>query len=115
MSRRTDKLNEQIKREIGDIIQFELNDPRIGFPTVSRVEVTTDLSYAKVFVSILGDESKEKSALIAFKQSKKFIKTLLSKRLTTRKVPELNFIIDKNLDHSQKIESILDSLDELKD
>ncbi|MGL1936334.1 MAG: 30S ribosome-binding factor RbfA [Fibrobacterales bacterium] len=115
MSRRTDKLNNQIQKEIGQILQTEVSDSRIGFATISRVEVTTDLAHAKVFVSVMGNESQRKSAMIGLKQASSHIRTLLSRSLKTRTVPKLNFVLDLNLDHSYRIQELLSGLEELKD
>ena len=114
MSRRTEKLNNQIQKEIGRILQTEVSDSRIGFATISRVEVTTDLAHAKVYVSVLGSESQRTSAMIGLKQASSHIRTLLSKTLQTRTVPKLNFLLDLNLDHSYRIQELLSGLEELK-
>lgn len=107
MAKRTDRLATQIARELGSILQLEVRDPRVGFATVSRVEVTNDLSVAKVFVSVLGSDKERKGAMIALERSSAYMRKLLSQRLHMRSVPEIRFQLDLNLDHSDKIASLL--------
>ena len=69
MSRRTDRLGELFREEISALLTKGLKDPRVGFVTISRVEVTEDLSYAKVLVSVMGDDKEKTSSLIALRNS----------------------------------------------
>lgn len=110
MGRRQDRLSVQLVREISLLLQQEVKDPRIGFATVQRVDITEDLSFAKVYVSVLGNEKDEKSALIGLQRVAPFIRSKLGKMLKIRQVPELRFIIDKNLDHSDRISELLNNL-----
>ncbi len=111
MSRRTDRVSHLIQRELGDLIQKELTDSRIGFVTVSRVETTTDLAHAKVFVSVLGSEKESRDSLVGLSHSASYLRTALSKLLKMRTVPKLQFILDKNLEHGFRINQILSDLD----
>ena len=106
-----EKLNNIIQRELSDIIQMEVKDPAIGFCTITGVEVTNDLSIAKVYVSFLNNPQKRMEAL---QHSKGFIRTLLAKRLTVRKCPELQFVIDTSIEYGNKIESIIEELNQQK-
>lgn len=112
MGRRQDRLGGQLVREISLLLQREVKDPRIGFATVQRVDLTEDLSFAKVYVSVLGNDKQEKSALIGLQRVAPFLRSSLGKMLKIRQVPELRFIIDKNLDHSDRISELLSQLDE---
>ncbi len=107
MPSRTDKLDALLLREISSIIQFDLNDPKIGFATVSEVSVSPDLNYAKVYVSFLGKGYQKRDGLDALRRSKGYIKTELSRRLKLRKIPDLTFIVDDSLDKAAHIEELI--------
>ncbi len=111
MSRRTERLNDQIKREISESIQTEIRDPRVGFVTISRVDVSSDLSYADVFVSVLGSEKEMADSLIGLKHCASFLRTHLAKNMKTRTVPKLRFIQDRGCEHSEKINDLLKNID----
>lgn len=99
---RTNKLDSLLQREISSIIQFDLNNPEIGFVTVSEVRVSPDLSRAKVYVSFFGKNYE----IAALKKSKGFIKTELSKRLKLRKIPDIEFVVDDTLEKVDRIHEI---------
>ena len=107
-----EKLNNIIQRELSDIIQMEVKDPAIGFCTITGVEVTNDLSIAKVYVSFLNKNPQKRMETL--QHSKGFIRTLLAKRLTVRKCPELQFVIDTSIEYGNKIESIIEELNQQK-
>ena len=94
-------------RELSMIISQELNDPLLGFPTVTEVDIAPDYSSAKVYVSFLGKNYKKRDGLEALKRSKGHIKSLLAKRVQMRKIPDLVFVVDDSLDKAQRIEDIL--------
>lgn len=110
MSRRTDRLGELFREEISKLLQKGLKDPRVGFATISRVDITEDLSYAKVLVSVMGSEKEKRDTLIGLKNSAGFIRQFLGKGIKIRKIPELSFVLDANLDHAMRIDSILAEL-----
>ena len=101
------KMDNIIQKEVSEIIQFELKNPKIGFVTITDVDVTSDMSYAKIFVSFLGQDARKEAGLKALNQSKGFIRSELAKRLTIRKTPELIFQLDNSLEKGNKIEKIL--------
>lgn len=107
MSRRMPRLNEQLKREITEIVRFEVNDPRVGFVTITGVEATPDLMEAKVHVSIMGEEEAEEESLEGLRAAAPFIRTALAQRLSIRRIPELVFEPDRSLAHAQRIERLL--------
>ena len=107
MSKKNEKIAELIKRNISEIIQFDLKDPKIGFITITDAQVTNDLSYAKVYVSFLGQNARKEAGMKALERSKGYIRSELSKKLRTRKVPELQFVLDDALDKGNKIEKII--------
>src|SRR3954464_972353 len=89
--RRIERLNEQLKREITDVVRNSARDPRIGVVTVTRVTCASDLSFARVFVSIVTDDEEKKASLEGLAAAAPFIRSELSRRLTIRRVPELRF------------------------
>ena len=105
-----EKLNNIIQRELSSILQNEVKDPHIGFCTITGVDVTNDYSYAKVYVTFL-DPHYHKN-MKALERSKGFIRSLLAKRLKIRKCPELTFVIDHSIEYGNKIEEIIDQINE---
>jgi len=95
---RTDRVGQEIQKEVAMIIQREVKDPRLGMVTVSAVEVTRDLAYAKVFVTFftLEGQNVDKSVEI-LNDAASFIRTLLAKRIKARIMPELRFVYDKSM------------------
>ena len=110
---RIDKIDSILMRELSVIISQELNDPKIGFPTVTEVDVAPDYSNAKVYVSFLGKNYKQRDGLEALRRAKGHIKSELAKRVRMRKIPDLEFIIDDSLDRADRIEKIIS--DNIKD
>ncbi len=108
---RANKVAEQMKKELGDILTRKINDPRIGFVTVTDVEVTGDLQQAKIFISVLGDESKKQDTLIGLSKAKGFIRSEIGRRIRLRKTPELFFEFDEALAYGNHIDSILKDLE----
>jgi ribosome-binding factor A len=109
---RIDKVNNSIKREISQIIQEELKDPRVGFVTITRVQTTKDLSLAKVFFSVLGSSVQADKVQDGLSSSAGFIRRLLAQRLRIRKMPELTFKLDKSVEYSI---DIMKKIEELRD
>lgn len=105
---RMGRITEDIKRELTDILR-EIKDPRIaGLISIVRVEVTSDLSYAKVFVSSIGGDTVQDAKIL--NSAAGFARHELSTRLHVRKTPELKFIADTSIENSAKIEKILNDL-----
>ncbi len=107
---KNEKMNHIVMKAVSEIIQFELKNPKLGFVTITDVEVTNDNSYAKIFVSFLGKEERNQAGLKVLNQSKGFIRSELAKRLSIRKTPELIFEIDRSLEQGNKIEKLLSEL-----
>ncbi|MBQ1482253.1 MAG: 30S ribosome-binding factor RbfA [Erysipelotrichaceae bacterium] len=104
---RVNKIDSILLREISVIISQEINDPKLGFPTVTEVDVSPDLNSAKVYVSFLGKNYKKRDGLDALRRSKGYIKSELAKRVRMRKIPDLTFVVDDTLDKADRIEEIL--------
>jgi len=99
-----------IRKEVSSIIQGELKDPRMGFTTILKVEVTPDLRMAKIYYSVLGEEKKRKSTAVALKNANGFIRTLIGDRLGLRFAPEIIFILDRSFEYREKIDRIIDKI-----
>lgn len=113
MSRR-DRVAEAIKKEASLIIHDELNDPRLGFVTVTKVEVTEDLRYAKIFFSVLGKDQDYKKTQEALDSALGFIRRLIAQRINLRLAPEIIFKEDRSIEYSIKIEEVLNEIKELE-
>ncbi len=109
MSIKIDRLNEIFVKEISYILQYEVKDQSIGFVTVTGCEITNDLSFAKVFVTIF-DKEKEKESLASLNKASKFIRGALSKRVDMRHTPELKFLLDESIEYGRKIESLIEKV-----
>ena len=107
MSIKNERIESIIKKNVTEIIQFELKDPHLGFCTITEVEVTNDYSYAKIYVSFLGKDERKVAGLRTLNRAKGYIRSLLSKKISIRKVPELNFVIDKSFEKAQHIEDLI--------
>ncbi|AIY65845.1 30S ribosome-binding factor RbfA [Pseudoalteromonas piratica] len=109
---RTDRVGQQIQKEVALILQREIKDPRLGMITVSAVEVSRDLSYAKVFVTTLNDHDEEKSKLIMkiLGEAQGFVRSLLGKRIRARIVPEIKFVMDTSLLEGMRISNLVDQV-----
>lgn len=105
--RRPERLAEQIKEEVSLIIAGEVEDPRVGFVTVTDAKLTPDLRYAKVYVSVLGTEAEVKESLAALKHAAGFIRTQLGAVLRMRRTPELHFVYDQITETAARIEELL--------
>ena len=86
---------------------YKLEDPNLGFITVTRVKMSTDLKYAKIYLSLMGDSEKRKKSFNALCKAKNFVRKELSGTLKMKVIPELQFIKDESLDYVFKIETIL--------
>lgn len=105
--RRADRLGDLIQREISDILQRRIKDPRVGFCTILRVDVSRDLRHAKVFVSIMGTEDQQKDTLAGLKSATGFIRREIGNRIMLRHTPEIVFRIDRSVDHSLRIAQLI--------
>lgn len=109
---RANRVAEQMKKELGEILTRKIKDPRVGFVTVTDVEVTGDLQQAKVFISVLGDEQQKKDTLLGLSKAKGFIRSEIGSRIRLRKTPELFFEFDEAYEYGNRIETILRDLNE---
>jgi ribosome-binding factor A len=108
MGRRPERLGEAIREEVARMIVFELKDPRLGLITVTRVEVSPDLSHARVHVGVLGDERERRKSLEALEGASGFVRHELARRLGIRQVPEIDFRYDKGLEATERVAQLLE-------
>ena len=104
---RIEKLQELIKQEIGKMLLMDIKDSRIGFVTVTAVEMTGDLREAKIFVSIMGNDEQIQSTWEGLHSALGFIRREIGKRIKIRFTPEISFALDKSLDYSEHIQKLL--------
>ncbi|TZE83311.1 30S ribosome-binding factor RbfA [Calorimonas adulescens] len=113
MSIKNERVAEEIKRDIGIIIKNELKDPRISeLCSITKVKLSNDFSYSKIFVSVYGDEVVKTNTLQGLKNASGYIRRELSKRLKIKHVPEINFILDDSIESGIRISKIIDELKE---
>lgn len=110
---RSGRINEEIKKEISDIIHNEIRDPRLtAMISVTKVDVTKDLRYAKVFVSIFGSEEEKKNSFNALKNSVSFLRRELGHRVNLRYTPELILELDTTIEYGMHINSLIEKIKE---
>ncbi|UII57454.1 30S ribosome-binding factor RbfA [Cytobacillus spongiae] len=112
MSLRSNRVGEQMKKELGDIIGRKIKDPRVGFVTVTDVQVTGDLQQATIYISVLGDEKQREDTLKGLAKAKGFIRSEIGQRIRLRKTPEIIFEFDESIDYGNRIESLLHQISE---
>jgi ribosome-binding factor A len=110
MTRRTRQVGELLKEELTDIIRKEMDDPRLAFWSITRVDVPPDLRSARVYISVLGTDDERAETLAALKSGAKFIRRHLKSRLHMRQIPELEFRDDRSLEHAAAISRTLHDL-----
>ncbi len=109
MSIKIERLEHKFAIEISTIIKEEIKDDRINFITITDVDITNDLSYAKVYITVL-DEKKKEETLKVLNHASKFIEKEMCKRVEIRKMPELKFVYDESIEYSNNIESIIERI-----
>lgn len=106
---RTDRLSEEIKKELSDLIRNQLKDPRLPeLVSITAVRVTKDLRYAKVYVSVFGDDEKKNGALAALKSAAGFIRHEIGQRINIRYIPEFTFIPDDSIEKGMYLSKLID-------
>jgi ribosome-binding factor A len=102
------RLQDQIHTEVAEMVALELKDPRIGSATVTRVDLTPDLHYAHIWVSVLGEKDVQEGTLEGLLSATGYLRHELSHRLRLRRVPELTFVLDHSTEDVLRVESLLD-------
>ncbi len=110
MSTRLERVEKALRQEIGHILSYDMNDPRIGFVTVTRAEVASDLRSAKIHVSVLGDEKVRKSTMAGLKHARGYLQKEAASRLRMKFTPILSFYIDDGPAESVRISKLIDDV-----
>lgn len=110
MNKRANRVAEQMKQELTDIIGRRMKDPRLGFVTVTSVDVTGDLQQAKVYITVLGNSEEKEATLEALQNGSGFIRSEIGERIRLRKVPELSFIFDESIEYGNRIEKLISEI-----
>lgn len=114
-SRRAVRVGDLLQREICQILDRELKDPRIGFLTITRVELSDDLKWARVFYSVFGTDEERERSQEGLESATGFIKRLLGERTRLKYLPDIVFLFDNSLEKGREILSILDDLKDEED
>ncbi|MBC7230225.1 MAG: 30S ribosome-binding factor RbfA [Actinobacteria bacterium] len=109
---RLKRVNEACREALGEVLQEKMKDPRVGFVTVTRVEVSPDLRQAKVWLSVLGTEEEVEECMQAMKRAKGFMRRELGRRVRMRYTPELRILLDRGAEVSERVQGILNRLED---
>jgi ribosome-binding factor A len=104
---RSRRVGEQIQRSLAVLIQQEIKDPRLGMTSISAVQVTRDLSSARVFVTVMGDDAVVKDSMNVLKRAAGFLRSSLAKQMRTRTIPELRFVYDRSLEEGVRLGALI--------
>ena len=107
LSHRVERVAEQIREEVSQILATEVSDPRVGLLTVTRVKVTPDLSLARIYWTSMGDAKQRKDTAKALSRAAAYVRHLLSTRMTLRRSPEVQFLFDQSVAAQDRVEQIL--------
>ena len=110
MRLRPERVQEALRQEISKVALEEVKDPRIGFLTITKVELTRDLRYAKVYFSVLGGAKEKALALKGLNSAKGYIKGVVADRIKLRLVPQLSFRIDESIEHTKEIYDLFEKI-----
>jgi ribosome-binding factor A len=111
LGRRIDRIEEQLRIELSEIIEREIQDPRIGLTTVTAVKVSPDLRHARVFISVLGDAAQRKKTIEGLRSAAHYARRSLSKRLHhLKRIPDLSFDYDETIEKGIRIEELLEQI-----
>ena len=111
MNIKIERINHMIREEISKILMLEVKDENIKFVTVTDCDTSSDLSYCKVYVTVLDNEKKDE-ILKSLNNASSFIRSCLAKRIEIRNIPELKFFYDESISYGEKIDKIIDKINE---
>jgi ribosome-binding factor A len=111
MTQRTERIDELLRQEIGQALEREVTDPRIGFVTVTDVETSPDLAHARVWVSVIGTPEQRKETLAALRRAMPFVRHGLGTKIRLRRIPELDVRLDDSAERGTRVLHILDELE----
>ena len=108
LGRRVDRIEEQVRMELSEIIEREIQDPRIGLTTVTRAKVSPDLSHAKIFVTHLGGTEQAATVVAALQHTAGYLRSELSHRFKLYSVPQLHFVYDDSIESGLRLSKLID-------
>ena len=114
MSQRTERVDELLRQEIGEILTREVSDPRIGFATITDVETAPDLRHARVWVSVIGQHGERDETIAALGRAMPFVRRELGRRLRLKRIPELHVRLDDSAERGTRVLHLLHELEEGK-
>lgn len=108
-NRRINRISEEVKKVVSDLLFNEINDPRIDrlMTTITRVEVTRDLSFAKIYVSVMGDDKQKEDTILGLNSAKGFIRREIGGRVDLRHAPEPRFILDESIEQAIEMSKLI--------
>lgn len=115
MSFRPERLAEAIKKEVSELLTEELKDPRIGFVSITSVEVSKDLRYANIYFSVFGETDEQKASLEALRKAQGFIRGELAKRIRLRYTPEITFKLDESIERGSRLIALMNEVRDKND
>ncbi len=104
---RMESVGRELQEEIAEIVRTEIDDPLVGFVTITDVEMSPDLKHARVYFSVLGDEQQKRDSARGIRRAAKFIRGRVAERIELRYVPTLRFLLDETAERAQRIEMLL--------
>lgn len=107
MTRRTEKLQEFIKEQVSEILRQQVKDPRIGFVSITDVEVSVDRRHARIFVSVLGGGDAKTASMAGLQSAQRYIRGELGRRLQMRHTPEITFKLDESIERGSRVVSLI--------
>ena len=110
LTHRVERIQEQVREEVSQMLATEVRDPGVGLVTVTRTKVTGDLSLARVYWTMIGDLAERKKTVKALERATGFVRHLLAERLSLRRAPEVKFIFDESVGAQDRIEQIIQEI-----
>jgi ribosome-binding factor A len=110
VSQRTDRIDELLRQEIGSVVTRDIQDPRIGFATITKVETTPDLRHARVWVSVIGQPKERSETIAALGRAMPFVRRELGKSLRLKRIPDLHVELDDTAERGTRVLHLLDEL-----
>ncbi len=107
MSQRSNQVAEELRKIVSMILIEDISDPRMGFVTITRIELTDDLRYAQIFYSVLGSDTEKRATQEALEENMGFIKRLAIERINMKYATEIKFELDSSIEHSLRVDEIL--------
>jgi ribosome-binding factor A len=108
--KRADRVGGQVQKELSDLLQKEIRDPRLHSVTIIRVSITDDLRSARIYFSVAEGEGRKVNALAGFKSASGYLRRKLSRRLELRHIPELEFLYDESFDRAARVDKVLKAI-----